>query len=166
MPKYESLILANIAPRLAAGPKGRSYFAFIPKHLTFTPLIQFAFPRRLNSIDAMSESNVQPVLVLVRDLMFASKILGTAQAIGVSVKMVREPLKLAGEAGRRLIVDLNLEGAIEAAVAWKQARCGGEVVGFVSHVDGETIRKAREAGVDSVMARSEFVRSLEQVLRD
>ena len=113
------------------------------------------------------EMNAPAVLVLVRDLIFASKISGTAQALGVAVRMVREPSKLAGEAGRRLVVDLNLEGAIEAAVAWKEAVGGGaEVVGFVSHVDGETIRKAREAGVDSVMARSEFVRVLERVLRD
>jgi hypothetical protein len=104
-------------------------------------------------------------LVLVRDLIFATKISSTARALGVPLTLVREPSKLAEAAGgARLIVDLNLEGALEAAVAWK-ARTGGEVTAFASHVDVETIRAARDAGVDRVMARSEFARVLPEVLR-
>jgi hypothetical protein len=76
---------------------------------------------------------------------------------------VRDPARLAGEAGRRLVVDLNLEGAIPAAQAWKQAH-GGEVVGFVSHTDARTIEQARAAGVDRVLARSRFVELLPELL--
>jgi hypothetical protein len=102
-------------------------------------------------------------LALVRDLIFATKISSTAGALGRPVKMIRDPFKLAGEVGQRLIVDLNLSGALEAAIHWKAAT-GGEVVGFVSHVDANTIRAAREGGIDRVMARSEFVRVLPELL--
>jgi hypothetical protein len=60
-------------------------------------------------------------------------------------------------------VDLNQEGAIEAARLWKQ-RSGGEVVGFVSHVDVETVNRARAAGIDQVLARSAFVERLPDLL--
>ena len=111
----------------------------------------------------MSEQET-PMIVLVRDLMFASKIRATAQSLGATVTMLRDPAKLAGETGARLIVDLNQEGAIEAAAAWKAAGAGREIVGFVSHVDAATITRAREAGVDKVLARSQFVQQVEQLL--
>ena len=105
-----------------------------------------------------------PLLVLVRDLLFASRITATARAIGVPIKLLRDETKLTHEPGRRLIVDLNQSGALDAAIAWKK-QSGGEVIGFVSHVDAETIRRAREAGVDQVLPRSRFVTELEALLR-
>ena len=112
----------------------------------------------------MSEALDPPILVLVRDLIFSSRIAATARAQNASVKLLRDPAKLANEPGSRLIVDLNLEGAIPAAIAWKQAS-GGEVTGFVSHVDAATISAARAGGIDRVMPRSEFVRVLPELLR-
>jgi hypothetical protein len=104
------------------------------------------------------------VLVLVRDLMFLGRINSTARAVRVPVKVIRDPAKLADEAGRRLIADLNLDGAIEAAGAWKGST-GGEVIGFVSHTDAATIAGARAAGVERVLARSRFVETLPDLLR-
>jgi ABC-type sugar transport system substrate-binding protein len=104
-----------------------------------------------------------PVIALVRDLLFASKITATAAAAGTSVMLVRDPAKLVGVRGSRLIVDLNLAGAIEAAQAWK-AQTGGEAVGFVSHVDTATVDRARAAGVDRVLARSRFVELLAELV--
>src|SRR2546421_11946717 len=106
----------------------------------------------------------QPVLVLVRDLMFASKISATAQAVGVPVKLIRDPNKLTGEEGERLIVDLNQPEALEAAVQWK-AKSGARVVGFVSHVDRETIDRARSLGIDEILPRSQFVQRLPELLQ-
>src|SRR5258708_1060126 len=111
----------------------------------------------------MSEAQKLPILVLVRDLMFSGRIGATARAESAAIKMFRDPAKLAGEAGKRLIVDLNLEGAIPAAIAWKQAS-GGEVIGFVSHVDAASIAAAREGGLDRVMALSQFVQELPALL--
>ena len=112
----------------------------------------------------MSDSPAPPVLVLCRDLIFATKISGTANALGVRVKMIRDPAKLGGEAGGKLIADLNLDGAIAAAQAWKTAT-GGGVVGFVSHADAQTIASARTAGIDQILARSQFVQVLPDLLQ-
>jgi hypothetical protein len=116
--------------------------------------------------EGMSDPNPagEPILVLVRDLMFSSRITATARAGNVPVVVVRDAAQLAGRTGRRLIVDLNQDGAIDAAVAWKTSS-GGDVIGFVSHVDGPTIARAREAGIDRVMPRSRFVEELPALLR-
>lgn len=112
----------------------------------------------------MSDPGDSSVLVLVRDLIFSSRITATAKAEGVSVVTIREPAQLAGRTGTRLIVDLNQAGAIEASADWARSS-GGEVIGFVSHVDSETIVRAREAGITRVMPRSRFVEQLPQLLR-
>ena len=111
------------------------------------------------------QMNDQPnVIALVRDLVFASKITATAAGTGVCVRLVRDPKALGTTPAQRLIVDLNLPGGIEAAQAWKR-EAGGEVVGFVSHVDTETIDRARAADVDRVLARSRFVELLPELLQ-
>ena len=108
--------------------------------------------------------NPRPVLVLVRDLIFSSRITATARAANAPVKLLRSPAALAGAEGRLLIVDLNEPAAVEAAAAWKQ-QSSGDVVGFVSHVDVDTIARARAAGLDRVMPRSQFVNALADLLR-
>jgi hypothetical protein len=98
-------------------------------------------------------------------LIFASRIGVTARAVGVEIRQLRDPAMLAAEnADRRLMVDLNQTGALDAAIEWKK-RTGGEVIGFVAHVDADTIRRARDAGVDQVLPRSRFVAELESLLR-
>jgi hypothetical protein len=109
----------------------------------------------------MSES--LPVLVLVRDLMFSSRIAAVARDAGVAVNLLRDPQKLAGTPGERLIVDLNQPGALEAAAAWMRTSAG-QVIGFVSHVNSETIHSARAAGLDRVLPRSRFVEQLPELL--
>ncbi len=106
-----------------------------------------------------------PVLILVRDLMFCSRITATATAANVPFKVIRDPAKLAGEVGDRLIVDLNQAQTITAAADWRRAT-GRAVVGFVSHVDGETIAAAKAAGLDRIMARSQFVQQLPMLLAE
>jgi hypothetical protein len=111
----------------------------------------------------------RPVIALVRDLIFASRITATAADAGTPpVTLVREPAKLAEHTNALdalLIVDLNLPGAIDAARAWKSATGRGVVTGFVSHVDTATIDAARNAGIDRVLARSRFVELLPALLR-
>ena len=105
----------------------------------------------------------QPILVLVRDLMFASKISATAQAMQVAVKLIRDPEKLAAEPGEKVIVDLNQPGALEAAANWK-ALTHGRAIGFVSHVDRDTIALAESMGIDQILPRSQFVQKLVEIL--
>lgn len=113
----------------------------------------------------MSESGIQlPALILVRDLIFASRIRATAESLGVSIIMMSDPNQLGQASGRRLIVDLNQPGAIDAAAAWGRTT-GRPVVGFVSHVDSAAIDAARAAGIQQVLARSGFVEILPDLLR-
>lgn len=104
-----------------------------------------------------------PVTALVRDLMFSSRITAEGRAAGVAVQVVRDPAKLQAVQGSLLLVDLNLDGALQAASHW-QATTGGRVVGFVSHVDAETIAAARAVGIEP-MPRSRFVQQLPELLR-
>jgi hypothetical protein len=112
-----------------------------------------------------SEQSTPPqVIALVRDLMFSSRIRSVAKDLGVAVLVVRDPAQMVAIDGDRLLVDLNQEGAIEAARQWRKGS-GGVVTGFVSHVDVETINRARAAGIDQVMARSRFVEVLPELLK-
>ena len=110
-----------------------------------------------------------PVLVLVRDLIFATRIDATARAEGVTITLLRVPSRLRDAEGTRLILDLNEPGALDAAIAWKIAAPAQgpkrQIVGYVSHVDTHTIKRARTAGVDRILPRSRFVEELTAILR-
>lgn len=105
-----------------------------------------------------------PVLALVRDLIFSSKITASARALGVEVKVIRDPEKLNQEKGAKLLVDLAEPHAIASAMTWKQLH-GGRVIGFASHVDTNTIFKAQEAGFDQVLSKGGFTANLENLLK-
>jgi hypothetical protein len=115
----------------------------------------------------MSEAETPSILVLARDLMFSARIAAEARAAAVTIQIIRDygqmPL-FAAAAARTLLVDLNLPGAIEAAARWRQAGAR-TAVGFVSHVDAATIAQAKNAGIDQVLPRSQFVRILPDLIR-
>lgn len=114
---------------------------------------------------AMDQFEIPPVAIaLVRDLMFSGRISATCRAMGISVKMLRDPAQLVSQVAQCLIVDLNQDGAIPAAVQWRQST-ENPVIGFVSHVDTAAITAARQAGIDRVMPRSQFVTSLPTILQ-
>src|SRR5688572_23256167 len=118
----------------------------------------------MSPLNPATPAPAHPVLVLVRDLIFSSRISVTARDVGAVVKLLRDPAALAAQEGSRLIVDLNQADALDAAIEWKK-HTGGEVIGFVAHVDAETIRRARDAGIDRVLPRSRFIVELESLLR-
>jgi DNA-binding NarL/FixJ family response regulator len=108
-----------------------------------------------------------PILVVVRDLMFSGRILAEARAAGAQIKSIRDPAdiaKLTDTNARLMIADLNLPGAIAAAADWRKTG-DRKVIGFVSHVDSQTIAEAKTAGIDQVLARSRFVQILPELLR-
>ena len=111
-----------------------------------------------------------PILVVVDDLLFASKISETARRLGLAVEAVKiEDLRgrVRRGAARAVIIDLNHRSgaAIEAVRALKADSPGrGTVCGFVSHVQSDVIRAAREAGCDEILARSAFARDLPELL--
>ena len=105
----------------------------------------------------------EPVLALVRDLMFQSRITAAGKRAGVAVNVIRDPAALAGAAGRLVIADLDQAGALEAAAAWAKAR-GRPAAGFVQHVNVEVIRAAQAAGFAPVVTRSRFDAVLPRLL--
>lgn len=108
--------------------------------------------------------DAQPILVLVRDLLFSSKITATARALGLDVKVIRATEQLSQEIGSKLLVDLGEPHAIASAMTWKQLH-GKPVIGFASHVDTNTIFKAQEAGFDQVLSKGGFTANLENLLK-
>lgn len=118
----------------------------------------------------MKEADKIPILVVVDDLFFASKISETAGRLGIAFEATKiEDLGTRVRQGRprAVIIDLNHRSgaailavrALKAETSWR-----GTVCGFVSHVQSEVIRAAREAGCDEVLARSAFARDLPQLL--
>ncbi len=105
-----------------------------------------------------------PVLIYIRDLLFSSKVVATARAENVPFKVVRDASKLLETPAEQLLVDLNAEGALENAIAWKQKH-GGRVTGFVAHVAAATIEKAKTSGIDRVMTNGSFSANLESILK-
>jgi DNA-binding NarL/FixJ family response regulator len=106
-------------------------------------------------------------LLLSDDLIFTSRVTGTARALGLVVKPARtvETLtRLARElAPRCVILDLANPGLVIAdLLGWLAQECGQRprVVAYGSHVDTATLRAARAAGCDVVLPRSKFVEEL------
>jgi DNA-binding NarL/FixJ family response regulator len=113
-----------------------------------------------------------PILAVVEDLIFLSKIRQTAQESGIAVESV-EITKIAERIPASspcvVILDLNHRSgrALETARALKSSADSSRihVVGFLSHVQADLAREARQAGVDQVMARSVFAGQLPEILR-
>jgi hypothetical protein len=114
----------------------------------------------------MSEqTSSRNVLVLVRDLMFVSKITATARAAGIELTLLRKAEQLQSQPANRLIVDLALPGAIPAARRWRES-AGRPVIAFVAHTDTAAITEARGGGFDRVVTRGRFTEDLPQLLAD
>jgi hypothetical protein len=119
----------------------------------------------MQNVPANSQETPEPTVgVLMRDLLLGSRVTATAQAVGRPVRMIRDVAKLAGTSFTRLVVDLGQPGFLEAAIEWRKASEGRVVYGFVSHIDQETIRKAREGGIDHVLAKGAMAAALPEIL--
>lgn len=112
------------------------------------------------------------ILVVVEDLIFLSKIQHTAQGLSVAiepVELAKLPQKLRQAPSAMVILDLNHRSgkAVEAVRALKAdaATSGVHVLAFLSHVQGDLARAAREARCDQVLARSAFSEQLPELLR-
>ncbi len=110
-------------------------------------------------------------LLLSDDLIFTSRVTGTARALGLVVQSARSSQALE-EAARRqtprcVLIDLGNPGlAIADLIRHLQEGCVPmpTVVAYGSHVDTATLRRARKAGCDVVWPRSKFVAELPQAL--
>jgi CheY-like chemotaxis protein len=112
-------------------------------------------------------------LLLSDDLIFTSRITGTAQALGLTVKAARSVEALIELARQELpsgvIVDLANPG-LDVTELLRRLRevCPvmPRVTAYGSHVDAAGLKAARDAGCDLVLPRSAFVERLPKDLPD
>ncbi|MHB1168835.1 MAG: hypothetical protein ACYC28_06085 [Longimicrobiales bacterium] len=122
----------------------------------------------------MSDKELEPpVVALPADLMFASRIRGTAQAAGIPLEIANRPdalrERIARTRPRRVLIDLDARGwdpvALIRELRQADAQGATEIVAWVSHVRTDAIEAAREAGADRVLARSAFSKQMQDWLR-
>ena len=106
-------------------------------------------------------------IMLTDDLIFFSRVSGTARAGGLTVKQAKTPeslLDLAShDAPHGVILDLHNERLdLNRLLAQLREACPAmpRVIAYGSHVEAETLRAARVAGCDQVFPRSRFVEEL------
>jgi hypothetical protein len=95
---------------------------------------------------------VARVLAVVADLMLASRVEGSLGAAGHAVTVA--PSLPASVDADLLVCDLD---AVDATTV---VATGIPALGFYSHVDVDTKRRAEEAGIDLVVPRSRMSREL------
>jgi CheY-like chemotaxis protein len=108
-----------------------------------------------------------PILILCTDLIFSTKITGTAKALGRPFAVARsleklEQLLTASPSPTVLIVDLNVSGLdpLAAIRVAKSQPNPPKITAFLSHVQVDLAAGAREAGADQVLPRSTFTQQL------
>ena len=113
------------------------------------------------------------VIAAVSDMLFASKIRGTAEHLNVSVDFARTEGGLfdSAKADVPSLILLDLHDtrldpfALAARLKADEQLRDVPLVGFFSHVETELQRRAVEAGVDHVLPRSVFTRRLAEILK-
>jgi hypothetical protein len=110
-------------------------------------------------------------LLLTRDLMFTSKVTGTASALGLKFETLGSVehlwTKVVESQPRAVFVDLGcLDCSPLVVMEYLNFQSRPTVIGFGSHVDVERLESARAAGFDKVLPRSKFSASLPELLRE
>ena len=103
------------------------------------------------------------IVAVLADLIFAVRITDAGKRAGVEIVVVKT-LEAAIEhlpGAALLILDLDF-----APPEWipRLKRDGSPIVGYVSHVQTDVIKRAREAGCDTILARSAFVQKLAEII--
>ena len=112
-------------------------------------------------------------IIISDDLIFNSRVTATARAHGFTVANARTADAAVHVAETTppacVIVDLQHSGLdVPGLMADLMAACPlrPRIIGYGSHVDHQSLRDARSAGVDLVLTRSQFVDRLEVELQN
>ena len=117
--------------------------------------------------------STKKVLAVVEDLFFTVKINESAKRAGVPIAFVKSQRDAldqaqAAEPPSLIILDLNFASIDPVDLIHKlksdPALSKIQLLGYVSHVQGELKQQAQEAGCDMVLARSAFSQNLLQLL--
>lgn len=111
-----------------------------------------------------------PGLLLTNDLIFSSKITGTAEGLGGEVLVLNSAEHLISQIqpGQTPCVFLDLgTDTLEGEDIMRIVRSARAVpvIAYGSHVDTDRMAEARDAGCTEVMARSQFSSELAGLLR-
>ena len=113
------------------------------------------------------------IVCVLDDLLFSVKISTAAKSIGAEVYFERTPgmalPRIKEKQPSLVIFDLNsmklnplgIITELKSDPSTRRIR----TLGFVSHVQTETIEAARQAGIDEVLARSAFADRLGEILK-
>jgi CheY-like chemotaxis protein len=112
------------------------------------------------------------VLAVLEDLFFTVKINEAAKRAGLPITFVKsehDALEQAKLHPALIIMDINFQGIdplnlIRKLKADEQTK-RINLIGYLSHVQGELKLQAQEAGCDMVMPRSAFSQNLPQILK-
>ncbi len=114
------------------------------------------------------------IFAYIDDLFFLAKINETARKLNLKVDFVKtdrdvlDAVEQTGEKPSLIIVDLNNASVKPLTLIprlKKELKKETNIIGFVSHVQGDLKMKAQEAGCDMVLPRSAFSANLPQLLR-
>ena len=126
------------------------------------------------AMPVIDNSTSKPIFAFVDDLFFIAKIQETARKLNVKVSFVKTDKEVldsvaAGEDKPSLIIiDLNHHTVKPLTVIPKlksKFKKETNIIGFLSHLQGELKMKAQEVGCDMVLPRSAFSQNLPQLLR-
>ena len=116
----------------------------------------------------------KPIFAFIDDLFFMAKIQETARKLNIKVifaksdKEVLESVAAGEEIPSLIMIDLNHHTVKPLTVIPKlksKFKKETNIIGFLSHLQGELKVKAQEAGCDMVLPRSAFSQNLPQLLR-
>jgi CheY-like chemotaxis protein len=114
------------------------------------------------------------IFAFIDDLFFLAKIQETARKLNVKVQFVKSEKEVldsiaeSEQAPSLIIMDLNNSSVKPISAISKlksKLKKQSNIIGFLSHVQGDLKLKAQEAGCDMVLPRSAFSQNLPQLLR-
>lgn len=112
------------------------------------------------------------IIIAVRDMFFAARIRGTAERLGLSPAFASSADHLLEwartEKPHLIIFDLN-DARYRPLETIRQLKADGDLadiqlIGYLSHVQVDLHRRAREAGCDQVLTKSAFTQRLPEIL--
>jgi CheY-like chemotaxis protein len=118
--------------------------------------------------------DVTRIYAFIEDLFFLAKINETARKLNVKVQFVKtdkdvlDAVEASGEKPSLILFDLNnhLANPLKTIPKLKkELKKDTNILGFVSHIQGDLKLKAIEAGCDTVVPRSAFSQNLPNLLR-
>ena len=105
-----------------------------------------------------------PVVAVVDDMFFKSKIRAVAEAVGVEISFPRTMESLIEKARTADLVIVDLQSEKFDPLSLPSALGPMRILGFFSHVEVELQQRALAAGYSRVVPRSVFTRDLAQFL--